>query len=197
MSEKSKRVEFVKGSRAFNRRETLKLGLLGAASLAMPAVVRAEDPVLHVASLFDLTGNLNIYGIQEMNVSRYAIESINAAGGVLGKKLMLHEYDTQSKIELYSRYAQEVGANDQISAVVGCFTGASREAAPPTYGGRPSGMSPGGAYRSYSPPSAAYSGGASRASGAGGASAPTGGALHGASGSGVSRSGGGRGGGRR
>jgi urea transport system substrate-binding protein len=131
MSEKSKRVEFVKGSRAFNRRETLKLGLLGAASLAMPAVVRAEDPVLHVASLFDLTGNLNIYGIQEMNVSRYAIESINAAGGVLGRKLMLHEYDTQSKIELYSRYAQEVGANDQISAVVGCFTGASREAARP------------------------------------------------------------------
>jgi len=77
------------------------------------------------------------------------------------------------------------------------YGGASREAAPPTYGGRPSGMSPGGAYRSYSPPSAAYSGGASRASGAGGASAPTGGALHGASGSGVSRSGGGRGGGRR
>jgi len=97
----------------------------------MPAVVRAEESSLHVASLFDLTGNLNIYGVQEMNVSRYAIESINEAGGVLGKKVVLHEYDTQSKIELYSRYAQEVGANEQISAVVGGFTGASREAARP------------------------------------------------------------------
>ena len=49
----------------------------------------------------------------------------------MGKKVVLREYDTQSKIDLYSRYAQEVGANDSISAVVGCFTGASREAARP------------------------------------------------------------------
>jgi urea transport system substrate-binding protein len=116
---------------AVSRRDALKFALGGAAVVAMPSIVRAEDPALHVASLFDLTGNLNIYGIQEMNVSRYAIEEINASGGVLGKKVVLHEYDTQSKIELYSRYAQEVGANDQITAVVGCFTGASREAARP------------------------------------------------------------------
>jgi urea transport system substrate-binding protein len=115
----------------FNRRNALKLGLVGAATVAAPAVLRAETGELHVASLFDLTGNLNIYGIQEMNLSRYAIAEINKEGGVLGKKVVLHEYDTQSKIELYSRYAQEVGANDSISAVVGCFTGASREATRP------------------------------------------------------------------
>jgi urea transport system substrate-binding protein len=114
-----------------NRRNVLELGLLGASALAMPAIVPAEELSLHVASLFDLTGNLNIYGIQEMNVSRYAIDAINEAGGVLGKKIVLHEYDTQSKIELYSRYAQEVGASDQITAVVGGLTGASREAARP------------------------------------------------------------------
>jgi urea transport system substrate-binding protein len=114
-----------------NRRKALKLALAGGATMAAPSLVRADSGELHVASLFDLTGNLNIYGIQEMNVSRYAIAEINKTGGVLGKKLVLHEYDTQSKIELYSRYAQEVGANDSISAVVGCFTGASREAARP------------------------------------------------------------------
>jgi urea transport system substrate-binding protein len=114
-----------------DRRSLLKLGAIGAASIAAPSVLKAAGEELHVASLFDLTGNLNIYGIQEMNVSRYAIDAINKTGGVLGKKLVLHEYDTQSKIELYSRYAQEVGANDSILAVVGCFTGASREAARP------------------------------------------------------------------
>ena len=116
-----------------NRRDLLKLGAAGATTLAAPSLARAQATELHVASLFDLTGNLNIYGIQEMNVSRYAIEEINKAGGVLGKKVVLHEYDTQSKIELYSRYAQEVGASDDISAVVGCFTGASREAARPVF----------------------------------------------------------------
>lgn len=104
-------------------------GVLGA-----PMIVRAStlgDGEIHVASMFDLTGNLNIYGIQQMNVSKYAIASINKSGGVLGRELVLHDYDTQSKIELYSRYAQEIGANDDIAAVVGCFTGASREAARP------------------------------------------------------------------
>lgn len=114
-----------------SRRGVLQLGAVSAATLAFPAVVRAKSGELTVASLFDLTGNLNIYGIQEMNVSRYAIDAINQSGGVLGKQVKLREYDTQSKIELYSRYAQEVGASDEISAVVGGFTGASREAARP------------------------------------------------------------------
>lgn len=90
-----------------------------------------DSSKIQVASMFDLTGNLNIYGVQQMNVSKYAIDSINANGGVLGKELVLHAYDTQSKIELYSRYAKEIGANEDIAAVVGCFTGASREAARP------------------------------------------------------------------
>lgn len=103
-----------------------------AVALGCPTVLRAtEQEEIHVASMFDLTGNLNIYGVQQMNVSKYAINAINSAGGVMGKKLVLSAYDTQSKIELYSRYAQEIGTNEQISAVVACFTGASREAARP------------------------------------------------------------------
>jgi urea transport system substrate-binding protein len=127
----AKQFQTPRGAFSVSRRTLLKAGAATAATLAMPGIVRAETDTLHVASLFDLTGNLNIYGIQEMNVSRYAIEAINQAGGVLGKKVVLHEYDTQSKIELYSRYAQEVGASDEITAVIGGLTGASREAARP------------------------------------------------------------------
>lgn len=117
-----------------SRRMVLKGAAIasGAALLSAPAVLRAAaQDEIQVASMFDLTGNLNIYGVQQMNVSKYAIEAINAGGGVLGKKLVLNAYDTQSKIELYSRYAQEIGTNEQIAAVVACFTGASREAARP------------------------------------------------------------------
>ena len=108
-------------------------GIAGAAMLSAPAFVRAAGAAgpIHVASMFDVTGGLSIYGLPEMNVSRLAVQTINASGGVLGRQLVLHEYDTQSKIELYSRYAQEIGANDEICAVVGCITGASREAARP------------------------------------------------------------------
>lgn len=125
------------GNNFKTRRNLLKasVGLtLGGAltgSFAPVFATTKDSSKIHVASMFDLTGNLNIYGVQQMNVSKYAIESINAAGGVLGKELVLHDYDTQSKIELYSRYAKEIGANEDIAAVVGCFTGASREAARP------------------------------------------------------------------
>lgn len=119
-----------------SRRDVLKLSIvgIGAATFGMPLMGKAADAVdgaIHVATMFDLTGNLNIYGVQAMNVSKYAVDAINQSGGVLGKKLVLHAYDTQSKIELYSRYAQEIGADSSIAAVVGCFTGASREAARP------------------------------------------------------------------
>jgi urea transport system substrate-binding protein len=117
-----------------SRRSLMKAStaLLAGVTMGMPSIVRAaEGKEIHVASMFDLTGNLNIYGIQQMNVSKYAVDSINENGGVLGRKLVLHDYDTQSKIELYSRYAQEIGSNNEIAAVVACFTGASREAARP------------------------------------------------------------------
>jgi branched-chain amino acid transport system substrate-binding protein len=119
---------------SLSRRDALKrsAATVGALAIAGPTrVFGATETEIHVASMFDLTGNLNIYGVQLMNVSKYAIDEINKAGGVLGKKVVLHTYDTQSKIELYSRYAQEIGADPKICAVVGCFTGASREAARP------------------------------------------------------------------
>ncbi|WP_158510975.1 transporter substrate-binding protein [Paraburkholderia caribensis] len=119
-----------------SRRKLIKLSLATAGAAIAGQVLpfrtaHAQSGEIHVASMFDLTGNLNIYGVQAMNVSKYAVDSINRGGGVLGKKLILHAYDTQSKIELYSRYAQEIGSDDRVAAVVGCFTGASREAARP------------------------------------------------------------------
>lgn len=123
------------GPRSRGRRDWVKAGglMAGAAFLGGPtrAFAQKNDKPIEVASMFDLTGNLNIYGVQCMNVSKYAVDSINRNGGVLGRPLKLHTYDTQSKIELYSRYSQEIGANDGIAAVVGCFTGASREASRP------------------------------------------------------------------
>jgi len=117
-----------------SRRSLLKSGAVaaGMTALGFPYInAKSSNDELHVASMFDLTGNLNIYGQQQMRVSRYAIDMINKEGGVLGRKVRLHEFDTQSRIEQYSRYAQEIGLDPDISAVVGCFTGASREAARP------------------------------------------------------------------
>src|SRR4051812_20211014 len=124
-------------SRRLTRRDALKLPAAaagGAAVVASPAaarrVVRRADTV-KVASMFDQTGNLSVYGAQMMDMSKFTNASINKQGGVLGKKLELVARDTQSRIDLYSRYAQELGANKDIVCVVACITSASREATRP------------------------------------------------------------------
>jgi urea transport system substrate-binding protein len=63
----------------------------------------------------------------------YAIDELNAAGGLLGKKLKLVHYDTQSTISMYSQFAQELALKDKVDVVHGGITSASREAIRPTF----------------------------------------------------------------
>ena len=74
---------------------------LGATSLgfALATVSRrraeAADEIV-VGSLLDSTGPINIYGLPMVDATKFAIDDINATGGVVGKKLRLVEFDTQS-----------------------------------------------------------------------------------------------------
>jgi len=61
-----------------------------------------------------------------------AIDDINAKGGVLGKRLKLIEYDTQSTNDLYVQYATELVVKHKVAVIMGGITSASREAIRPT-----------------------------------------------------------------
>ncbi len=51
---------------------------------------------LHVASIFPTVGRFSLSGIQSRNGARLAVEDVNAAGGIHGRKLKLLEYGTGS-----------------------------------------------------------------------------------------------------
>ncbi|MBL4629955.1 MAG: ABC transporter substrate-binding protein, partial [Paraglaciecola sp.] len=51
-----------------------------------------------IGAIFDLTGGLNIYGIQQNNALNLAVEDINAKGGVLGEPIEVVSYDAQSEL---------------------------------------------------------------------------------------------------
>ena len=72
------------------------------AVLALPAEA-AET--IKIGSLHDLTGGLNIYGIQQAQGLKLAVAEINKNGGVLGKQIEIVEYDTQSELSKYTQYA--------------------------------------------------------------------------------------------
>jgi urea ABC transporter substrate-binding protein len=112
------------------------LGLAGA--VAAPALLRhtvhGQETPIKVGSLHDLAGPLAATGEPMVYAVMLAVDEINAAGGLLGRPLELINYDTQSSIQLYSQYAQQLAVRDRVDVVHGGITSASREAIRPIFG---------------------------------------------------------------
>ncbi|WP_282605778.1 ABC transporter substrate-binding protein [Pelagibius sp. Alg239-R121] len=105
------------------------LGLTTAVALTA-TVAQAETKV---GAIFDLTGGLNIYGIQQNNALNLAIEAVNAAGGVNGEPVTVVGYDAQSELAKYTQFAQTSVLRDGISAMFAGLTSSSREAIRPIF----------------------------------------------------------------
>lgn len=109
--------------------------LLGALSvttaLALTSTVAMAE--VKVGAIFDLTGGLNIYGIQQDNALDLAIASVNAAGGVNGEEVVVVGYDSQSELSKYTQFAQTAVLRDGISAMFAGLTSSSREAIRPIF----------------------------------------------------------------
>ncbi|MBR0933702.1 ABC transporter substrate-binding protein [Bradyrhizobium jicamae] len=89
------------------------------------------DGGIKIGSIFDLTGGLNIYGIQQNNALKLAVDALNAKGGVLGKPIEVVSYDAQSELSKYTQYANTVILRDRVSALFAGLTSSSREAIRP------------------------------------------------------------------
>jgi urea transport system substrate-binding protein len=118
-----------------DRRRFLKAAgvTLGTVSLA-PTVLReafAQANVIKVGSIHDLSGGLDIYGRPMVDCLTYAVEEINASGGLLGKQIKLISYDAQSNIQLYTQFATEAATKERVAVVHAGITSASREAIRP------------------------------------------------------------------
>ncbi|WP_315927353.1 ABC transporter substrate-binding protein [Mesorhizobium sp. SP-1A] len=110
-----------------NRRTFSKGAVL--AAIASPAIIgrAVADDEIRIASILDLSGGLDIYGKPTQMSMQMAVDEINDAGGLLGKKLKLITYDTQSNNQLYAQYAQQAALQDKVHVVHGGLTSASRE----------------------------------------------------------------------
>lgn len=103
--------------------------------IAVAAALSAQAAFAEVkiGAIFDLTGGLNIYGIQQDNALDLAVESINADGGVLGEQIEVVSYDSQSELSKYTQYANTSVLRDGISAMFAGLTSSSREAIRPIF----------------------------------------------------------------
>jgi len=100
------------------------------ACMAMPGILSsrafAADDV-KVATIFDQSGGLDLYGKPMQASAALAFDQVNAAGGLLGKQIRVVNYDTQSNMQLYAQFAQEASLKEEVSLILGTITSASRE----------------------------------------------------------------------
>ncbi|WP_323781786.1 ABC transporter substrate-binding protein [Thalassovita sp.] len=110
-----------------NRRKFLNATAAIAGASLLPRVALAGDTI-KLGSIIDTSGIFDAYGKPMDMAMRLAVNEINGAGGLLGKKIEVEAYDTQSDMALYSQYAQQLTRQDKVDVVHGGILSASREA---------------------------------------------------------------------
>ncbi|HEY6355406.1 MAG TPA: ABC transporter substrate-binding protein, partial [Burkholderiaceae bacterium] len=119
---------------SFSRRHFIASASSVAAGSALPlSRAFAQGGPIKLGSVLDNSGNLDAYGKPMVQATQLATEEINAAGGLLGRQIQVVQYDTQSDIALYTKYAQQLARDDKVDVVHGGITSASREAIRQTF----------------------------------------------------------------
>lgn len=116
-----------------SRRTVLK-GMTAAASVAVaPAFIknlRAADTI-KVGIISPLTGAWTVYGKAHISGFELAVDEINAAGGVLGRKIELAVGDSKTEPRIVVEQANRLIRQEKVDFLAGTFSSAERNAAGP------------------------------------------------------------------
>ncbi|RLE39260.1 amino acid ABC transporter substrate-binding protein, partial [Candidatus Acetothermia bacterium] len=77
---------------------------------------------IKVGALVPLSGSIAPYGPPIIDGAKLAVEQINAAGGVLGKRLELVVRDTASSPDVGRDAARKLVELDRVPAIIGAFS---------------------------------------------------------------------------
>ncbi|GGG87518.1 urea ABC transporter substrate-binding protein [Paenibacillus radicis (ex Gao et al. 2016)] len=93
----------------------------------------ASGDTIKVGVLHSLSGTMAISEVSVRDAEIMAIEEINAAGGVLGKKLVAVEEDGASDWPTFAEKARKLISEDKVATVFGGWTSSSRKAMKPVF----------------------------------------------------------------
>lgn len=91
------------------------------------------DTEVTVGQLHSATGTMAISETGSIQAERLAIDQINAAGGILGRKIKVIQEDGASDWPTFAEKSKKLLENDRVAAVFGCWTSASRKAVLPIF----------------------------------------------------------------
>ena len=91
------------------------------------------DTEVTVGQLHSATGTMAISETGSIQAEQLAIEQINEAGGVLGRKIKIIVEDGASDWPTFAEKAKKLLVKDKVASVMGCWTSASRKAVLPVF----------------------------------------------------------------
>ena len=102
--------------------------LLTLAAATAPAL--AQEPI-RIGSFLSVTGPASFLGDPELKTLELYVETLNAAGGVNGRKLQLIAYDDAGDAEKARTFAKRLLEQDKVDVIVGGSTTGTTMAAVP------------------------------------------------------------------
>jgi branched-chain amino acid transport system substrate-binding protein len=91
-------------------------------SLAAAGLAFAAEDVIKIGAIFSVTGPASFLGEPEKNTVLMIQDQVNAAGGILGKKIELIVYDDETDVNKCVLAADKLLKKDNVVAVIGPTT---------------------------------------------------------------------------
>jgi urea transport system substrate-binding protein len=123
---------------ACSRREFLRSSAVAGAGIAagfgIPGILSAQSKEsIKVGVLHSLSGTMAISEAPIKEVVLMAIDEINTAGGLLGRKVEAVVEDPASNWDLFAEKSKKLLLQDKVAAVFGCWTSVSRKSVLPVF----------------------------------------------------------------
>ena len=106
--------------------------LLALLALAAATQVQAQSQPIRIGAFLSVTGPAAFLGDPEQKTLELYVEKLNAAGGLLGRKLELVAYDSAGDAEKARGYVKRLIEQDKVDVLIGgSTTGETMAAVPP------------------------------------------------------------------
>ncbi len=114
-----------------SRRDLLRGTAALATATALPARAWAQAGPIKLGTLTPLTGAGGNYGPSMLKAMSWVADQVNAAGGVLGRKIQLVSEDDQTNPDAAVRAARKLIDVDRVAAIMGTWASAVTTAVAP------------------------------------------------------------------
>jgi len=104
-----------------------------ATSVVNTTGLAVTDDTVTVGILHSITGTMAISETGSTQAEKLAIKQINESGGVLGRQIKYIQEDGASDWPTFAEKSRKLLVKDNVTAVMGCWTSASRKAALPVF----------------------------------------------------------------